>query len=183
VPTFTAVVCCHDESRERAERGLYGILGNLRYQTRPPDETLVYLSGVTPDLARVGESFPEVRLQVVEDRQDWGHHKRATGLAEAAGEYVGFFNHDDSYASGYIEKMLAETPADAVFCNWSGGESCSFVLGSSTSGNFIVRTDFGRACGYPFDAGYCADGEFINRLAVGNVKKVHEILYFHNTLE
>lgn len=158
------------------------MLGVLRYQTRPPDETVVLASGI--HLARLREDFPDVLFFAERDMEDWGHDKRAKGLRLAQGKYVGFFNDDDLYDRQYIEKMLAaveEGGHDAAFCNWNEYPNCEFRLCSSTAGNFIVRTDLGREVGYT-DRVYEADGLFINALvdAGARVTKVEETLYTHN---
>ena len=122
------------------------------------------------------------------DRADWGHEKRALGLALASKDYVGWFNDDDWYDDTYVEKMmLAAELADAVFCNWNSMPNAVFALGSSTSGNFIVRTKLAQEVGYPRErdeAGrlkYESDGRFIEGIREnGIVVKVPEILYSHN---
>ena len=160
------------------------MLGNLMYQTRPPDETIVLVSGLSPALvAGLREHFPAVSFHERPDLQDWGHAKRAEGLALARKDWVGFFNDDDSYAVDYLEKMLAAGTdlVDAVFCAWNRIPGCHFGLGSSTSGNFIVRRELAQKVTYPTRR-YEADGDFIealNRAGARSVK-VDEILYHHN---
>lgn len=160
------------------------------YQTRKPDETLVLVSGVPSRvLSEMAEDFPHARFLACEDRNDWGHEKRAEGLALASSEYVGWFNDDDSYELTYIEKMLEAIDGhDIAFCSWNRVPNCEFTLGSSTSGNFIVRTGLARAVGYPTDRdeegrlAYESDGRFINALARSGMvaPKVREVLYHHN---
>lgn len=166
------------------------MLGNLMYQTRPPDETLVLVSGVPPHVtARLAEDHPHATFRVCVDRQDWGHEKRAEGLSLARKDFVGFFNDDDSYDPTYIEKMMAAVDGyDAAYCAWNVIPNCDFRLCSSTSGNFIVRTSLAKAVGYPTvrdDEGrlaYSSDGLFINAIAAHGAvaPKVEELLYFHN---
>lgn len=163
------------------------MLGQLRYQTRPPDETLVYCAD-TPDLARLKEDFPEATFHDREARGDWGHEDRAEGLYAATSEWVGFFNDDDTYDRHYLDLMLrGAVGSDAVFCGWQGDHGCDtpgFRLGSSTSGNYLVKTAIGQAAGYT-DRTYEADGHFINRIAqlASHVAFVPEVLYFHNKQE
>lgn len=174
--TFTAVVVSHAN-----EPGLRRMLGCLRYQTRPPDEVLVFCSD-TRDLARLREDFPEATFSEQPDLADWGHDKRATGLAQAGSEWVGFFNDDDDYDRHYIEQMLAEgSAADVVFCEWNENPGCEFRLYQSTAGNFIVRSNLGRAVGWA-GRDYEADGRFIEALnsARARVVKVADRLYTHN---
>lgn len=175
--TFTAVVTAHNEDPRF-------ILGNLRYQTRKPDEVILLYSGDCGDMVRLREDFPDLVVVDLENQNDWGHAKRAFGLRIALEDAVGFFNADDSYDRTYIEKMMAalEAGADAVYCSWNKHPECVFVLGSSTSGNFIVRTEVGRRAGY-HDRHYEADGTFINRIAeiALRVDRVDDLIYHHNT--
>lgn len=174
--TFTAVVISHNNPD-----GLWHILGELRYQTRPPDETLVFYSCME-GIARFQEKFPEATYFYDLDKEDWGHHKRMEGLRQANSEFMGFFNDDDSYSTDYIEKMMAKTDEnDVVFCSWNEQPNCGFALGSSTAGNFIFRTAMGRNAGYEC-IGYESDGHFIERLRnqARQIAKIEEILYFHN---
>jgi hypothetical protein len=173
--TFTAVVVSHAN-----EPGLRSILGCLRYQTRPPDETIALCSNTRlPDLR---EDFPDVTFLAVENQNDWGHEKRATGLAAASCDWVGFFNDDDSYSLDYLERMLAEAAeADAVFCEWNENPGCDFHIYRSTAGNFIVRAALAKKVGWRSRV-YEADGHFIEALnaAGARVVKVPELLYHHN---
>lgn len=176
--SFSAVVVSHAN-----ETGLRKMLGNLMYQTRKPDETLVLVSGVPAHvLAELAEDFPHATFRACEDRQDWGHEKRSQGLALASKEWVGFFNDDDSYSQQYLEKMLAAGEnADAVYCGWNTIRRPDFRLCSSTSGNFIVRTALAKAVGYTSRA-YEADGHFIDGLVAAGARPVFvdELLYAHN---
>lgn len=175
--TVTAVVCSHANPS-----GLRHILGQLRYQTRPPDETIVLCSD-TPDVARLREEFPEAEFLERPNREDWGHEKRDEGLCRATSDWVGFFNDDDSYSRRYLELMLsaASTDVDAVYCNWNEQPDVGFHLASSTAGNFLVRRGVGRQAGYT-DRVYEADGLFINRVSrlADRIVRVDEILYHHN---
>lgn len=156
------------------------MLGNLMYQTRPPDEIIVLVSD-PGDLEELKEDFPLVTFHLEENRNDWGHEKRAKGLELANGEWVGFFNDDDSYSEQYLEKMLEDPDADVVYCSWNTIPSCDFRLGSSTSGNYIVRTELARRVGYS-DRHYEADGTFINALrsTARKIVRVSDLLYHHN---
>ncbi len=177
--TFTAVVTSHS-----FEQGLRHMLGCLRYQTRPPDETLVFCSGT--DLARLKEDFPDVEFHPRENLEDWGHTKRAEGIRLAASEYLGFFNDDDDYDNDYVQRLLYaadQFKADVVYCDWTGVPDCHLALGSSTSGNFIVRSELARRVGWQNNK-YEADGEFIDSLgdATDRIVKVSELMYRHNAL-
>ena len=175
--TFTAIVTAHAQDPSR-------ILGNLLYQTRKPDEIIVLCSDVS-DLERLREDFSGVWFGEPQNFNDWGHAKREMGLLLAEGDAVGFFNADDSYDIHYVERMMAEIEAgaDAVYCSWNTIPGCAFHAGSSTSGNFVVRTDLGRRAGY-VDRHYEADGTFIERInGLGaRVARVDALLYFHNVI-
>lgn len=183
--TFSAIVVSHANPS-----GLRKMLGNLRYQTRPPDETIVLCSD-TPDVARLREEFEDVEFLERPNHNDWGHEKRAEGLDRATGDWLGFFNDDDSYDRTYIARMLRAArvfppgTVDVVYCNWnipmSGSHSEDFRLGRSTSGNFIAMRDLAQEVGWT-GRHYEADGEFINALADSafGIAFVPERLYFHN---
>lgn len=174
--TFTAIVTAHDHDPRK-------ILGNLRYQTRKPDEVILLYSGDCGDMVRLKEEFDLARLVRSPDRSDWGHHKRAIGLEMATGDATGFFNADDSYELTYVEKMMAaiEAGADVAYCSWNTIPDCEYALCSSTSGNHIFRTTIGKRAGY-IDRSYVADGVFIERIkaVTSNIVRVDELLYHHN---
>jgi len=180
MPSFSAIVTTH-----AFEKGLRNILGNLIYQTRRPDETIVLYSGYEPGIVlRLREDFPQVTDWIERpDLQDWGHDKRARGVELATKDFLGFFNDDDVYDRQYLEKMLAlAEDSDAVYCDWNIS-NVGFHLGASTSGNFIVRTQIAKEIGYPW-RDYCADGHFINAIAARTTPaKVREALYTWNALE
>ena len=179
--TFTAVVTAHAESPHK-------ILGNLLYQTRPPDELLVLVSDVSAsEVAKLREHFPKAQFFPQPNFNDWGHEKRSAGVQWASGDYLGFFNSDDEYELDYIEKMMKAVGVlkfDAAFCGWTGEHGNphpTFTLGSSTSGNFIVRTELAQRVGY-WSRAYEADGHFINAVR-SNAKRiafVNDVLYHHH---
>lgn len=177
---FTAIVTSHQN-----DGGLRSMLGNLMYQTRPPDATLVIVSRPYEFQALV-EDFPHAKFIQDQDRKDWGHFKRHMGIEIVKPEgYLGFFNDDDSYAINYLEQMVGlaeDEDADVVYCNWSGVQDCDFRLGSSTSGNFIVRAELAKKVGWRY-RDYEADGKFINDLVRKGARKIVKhpsILYYHN---
>ena len=182
--SFTAVVVSHEN-----ETGLRKMLGNLMYQTRKPDEVYVLVSGLTPAaVAELREDHPHTTFLVREDRQDAGHEKRAEGLRLASGDWIGWFNDDDWYDDHFIEKMMkAARGSDGAWCAWSANPNPAFKLGSSTSGNFIVRTKLAQEVGYPEQRTkdgrlvYETDGIFIDALnKAGTFTFVPEVLYSHN---
>lgn len=158
------------------------MLGNLMYQTRPPDEVLCFVSG-TFDPMRLAEDFPFAQFHPQPNLNDWGNEKCRRGVSACSGDYLGFFNHDDTYHHTYLAKMLAEAErgADAVWCDWNECRNASFQIGSSTRGNFIVRTSIAKQVGYPTGR-YESDGDFIEgiRAVARTTAKVSEVLYHHN---
>ena len=151
----------------------------LLAQIRKPDEIIVLASDINLEEAR--KRYTGVTFYAEPNLSDWGHDKRAKGLDLATSDYTGWFNHDDSYDKTYIEKMMLNEGSDVVFCGWSKSYTPSFSAGSSTSGNYIVKTSYARNVGYK-DRHYEADGTFINGLAGqgGKITRVEEVLYFHN---
>lgn len=148
--------------------------------SQSPEEIICLASDT--DLDPLKKDFPDVLFCHQQNRNDWGHEKRAAGLDLAQGEWVGFFNDDDSYSPEYLSRMLDQTEgADVVYCAWSTYPNCTFNYGSSTSGNFIVRSDFARGVGWT-SRRYEADGDFIESLneAGARVKRIDDVIYKHN---
>lgn len=118
-----------------------------------------------------------------ENLDDFGHQKRHESRFMATGDYMGFFNDDDQYELDYIEKMMQAVDGyDAAYCAWNRFPNCEFRFGSSTSGNYIVRTALARAVDYRLE-GYNSDGYFIDDLVKAGAAvapKVEKILYYHN---
>ena len=172
--TFTAIVIAHGD-----EDGMIRTVDALLLQSRKPDEIIVLASDI--DLEEARKRYTGVTFYAEPNLNDWGHDKRAKGLDLATSDYTGWFNHDDSYDKTYIEKMMANEGSDVVFCGWSKSSTPNFSAGSSTSGNYIVKTSYARNVGYK-DRHYEADGTFINGLAGqgGKITRVEEVLYFHN---
>lgn len=175
--TVTAVVVSHAN-----ENGLRTVLNNLLRQTRPADEIIALCSDT--DAVDVSSDYPGIAFHVRENRNDWGHAKRAEGLKLARSDWVGFFNDDDSYADDYLEVMLgraAADNADVVYCAWNDQPHCRFVAYQSTAGNFLCRTKLGQHVGW-HGRFYEADGTFIDGLvaAGARIARVDEILYYHN---
>lgn len=171
---FTAIVVSRGN-----EPGLRNMLGCLRYQTRPPDQTVAVCSD--QPLARLREDFPDVLFVDQAAAGDFGHAARALGLELAEREWVGWFNDDDDYRLDYVARMLdAGAEADAVYCDWNESVGCVFAMGSSTAGNFIVRTGVAQNVGWR-GRDYAADGTFITAInQASRVVKVPVVLYWHN---
>ncbi len=180
--TFTAVVTAHADDPNP-------MISQLLSQTRRPDEILVYISDKPEDvdLALI-EDIPGVKVFVVPNRNDWGHEKRAMGLAAASSDYVGFFNADDEYVRIYIERMMEAAERGklgVVYCEWVGRDRpyglTKFRTHSSTAGNWIGRTALLRTAGYT-SRDYAADGVFIERVRSlrPTVGRINDILYQHN---
>ena len=165
--TFTAVVTSHAN-----ERGLINMLAVLRYQTRPTDQTIVMCSD-TRGVEQMRHDFTDVTFIEEPNQNDWGHTKRRNGTEHATGNWVGWFNDDDTYDPHYLETMLKHAGhADVVYCDWNENPDATFQLFRSTAGNFIVKTEIAKKVGWPtgrhevqgFPRGYCNDGIFIQAL-------------------
>lgn len=175
---FTAIVVSHDNPQ-----GLRYMLENLQHQTVKPDQTVVLYSGEELEILPI--IYNNTHFIKCENKNDWGHAKRAEGLNRAVHKYIGFFNDDDCYELNYIEKMTRaaeDNNAEFVYCNWNGADNIQPHLGSSTSGNFIVDRQLALIVGYKFRH-YEADGEFINACVAHALKivKVDDCLYWHNS--
>lgn len=170
--TFTALVITHNQPE-----GLAHILKQLSEQTRQPDQTVVLWSGDEPEY-QDGLTYMERP-----DFNDWGHDKRAVGIELAVGDYLGFFNADDSYEPDYLEEML-DPDFDVSYCDWKEvAAPVEFKLESSNSGNFIIRTEVARRIGWT-GRHYQADGEFIDAVSASgaSIRHVPKVLYHHNVL-
>ncbi len=97
-------------------------------QSRKPDEVIVLASDI--DLEEVRKKHTGVTFYAEPNLNDWGHAKRAKGLDLATKDYIGWFNHDDSYDPHYIAEMmwLAELGSDVVYCGWSKNQ-LAFAVG------------------------------------------------------
>jgi glycosyl transferase family 2 len=170
--TLTAIITAHDDTP-------WCMIDNLDKQTRHPDEIIVGVSDWWPFLSNDGSGNlpkpgttlnvlsrrsggPDVYVEMFKNMNDYGYHKRNELLKRAACDYVGFFNHDDSYDLTYIEKMmgaLEAADADVAWCRWDENnhligarEMNAFEPFYSTVGNFFVRTElFRKIGGFPFD--------------------------------
>jgi hypothetical protein len=153
-------------------------------QSRKPDEVIVLASDI--DLEEVRKKHTGVTFYAEPNLNDWGHAKRAKGLDLSTCDYIGWFNHDDSYDPHYIAEMmwLAELGSDVVYCGWSKDQTPRFSANSSTSGNYIVKVDVARKAGYT-DRHYEADGTFINKIAAvtQSIKLLKGTMYYHNEVK
>ena len=153
----------------------------LLAQSRKPDEIIVLASDINLDEAR--KRYVGVAFYAEPNLSDWGHDKRSKGLDLATSDYTGWFNHDDSYDPHYIAEMMweAELGADVVYCGWSRSQHPKFRGYSSTSGNYIVKTNVARKAGYT-DRHYEADATFIDKIVnqSPSIKFINKVLYFHN---
>lgn len=177
--TFTAIVTAHAD-----EAGMVRAVDALLAQSRKPDEIIVLASDIDCSVAR--KRYTKATFYQEPNLKDWGHDKRAKGLDLATSDYAGWFNHDDSYDPHYIAEMMwqAELGHDVVYCGWSKVSTPQFRLGSSTSGNYVVKVEVARKAGYT-DRHYEADGTFINRIAeaTNSIKFLPGILYLHNEVK
>lgn len=165
---LTIIVTAHQQDLTR-------ILNNIKSQTVQPKEVLVYYSE-----CQVNDTLQEDFIfSEEENKNDWGHDKRAKGLTNSTQEYITFWNADDYYDNTFVEKMLIGN--DVTFCGWSTFKQPVFRLGSSTSGNYIVKTDIARKAGYNSRV-YEADGILIEDIKklTDDIHFVDECLYYHN---
>lgn len=163
--------------------GLSYTVRSLCRQTRRPDQLIVLASGLpAARLAmRSGDVASVIKVDC-EDRSDWGHEKRAQGLALATGDWLGFFNDDDSYDETYLKTMLAATDGvDLVLCGWFDGSGNPALPTRTTSGNFVIRRQLAQAVGYVHRI-YQADNRFLEeaQAAGARVREVPDLLYQHN---
>ena len=174
----TAVIPCHNNPV-----GLASILKQLREQTRPPTEYLIYYSGGTPFDTNI---LPDNSvLKVVPDTGDYGNPKCARGIKEASSEVVGFFNVDDEYDKTYIEKLLEAFDDDTsiVACDFIshnlGNRVCAVQprVASITRGCFLFKKK--AAENIPYGKGYEADGRFAEEISKKGFKRIPEALYKH----
>lgn len=173
--TITAVVTAHGEYSRVGD-----MVDQLHRQTRPPDEILVYASDVPDRLLDL-----DATVTVVANRSDWGHDKRRCGLADAAGEWVGFFNDDDVYDPDYLAVMEQSGEGhDLVMCRFDEKGRGVIVpspnVGACTAGNFLVRTDLARQVAWRHSH-YEADGAFVMEAVEAGARwtVVDRLLYWH----
>lgn len=171
---FGAIVVAHANPE-----GLRHMLGNLIYQSRPPDDIVVLASGLTTnDYSEIRIDFNDrARMLMRPDPGDKGHAKRIEGIRLTDADAIGFFNDDDSYDIVYVDRMMWEIEhgADIVFCEfttiWSN-ESNSFE-----AGYFVVRRKLALRAGYD-KAMILRKRDEHGELPV--VAKVPDVLYHHN---
>lgn len=170
---FTAIVTCHNSDPNP-------IVNMLLSQTRPPDDIMLECSGDCRELLH-----EIVHYLSVPDDKDFGYRKRNRMSSLAAGDWIGFFCHDDSYHPRYLEFMLRLAEGvDVVYSDWNDIPGCTFRSSSSTLGNFIVRKEvFLKAGGFPImdDMGL-SDAALINALVDAGVSlaKNKYPMYYHN---
>lgn len=109
-----------------AETTIEASLRSLLAQTSHELEVIVVDDGSTDGTAalveRIAEGAP-VAVRLVRRSNGGRAAARDTGLAEAAGEYVGFVDADDSVEPVMYDQLLAcadETGADVVVCEYLG---------------------------------------------------------------
>jgi hypothetical protein len=140
-PKLAAIITAHKDTP-------MGIIQNLEDQTVRPAHLLVGTSdwsgAINTKLPLHREPFP--------NHNDYGYRKRNRLLRMVEDEFVGFFNHDDSYELSYIERMLGtavKEGADIVYCGWTRRDALKEITATlpavfrpfeSTLGAFIVRT-------------------------------------------
>ena len=171
---FGAIVTAHANPE-----GLRHMLGNLVYQSRPPDDIVVLASGLNPnDFSEVRIDFnARARLYVRPDAGDKGHAKRAEGVKLTFADAIGFFNDNDSYDIVYVDRMMWEIEhgADIVFCDFT--YDIDNVRELWGTGNYVVRRKLALRAG-PDSAAILRRRDEYGELPV--VAKVPDVLYHHN---
>lgn len=138
---LTAIITAHKDTPA-------GMIQNLEEQTTRPAKMLIGISSWKGDL--IAPKIPAA-IEFMQNKEDFGYDKRNRLLRMVDTEYVGFFNHDDSYELNYVELMLAtakKKDADVVSCRWDQVDQLGcfvrmrpwFRPGTATLGSFIART-------------------------------------------
>lgn len=182
----SCIVTSHNNST-----GLDAILTQLEKQRLNPYEIILITSDTERSDLQKLDAWERCDTVIIQDnKSDWGHEKRALGLELALGDYVAFFNDDDTYSSKYLDKLAKvaeDRGVDIVGCDFvshlmpDGVALTMPAIGHITSGNFIVRRELAQQVGYQHRH-YEADGQFIEDLmaAGATFARVPEVLYVHN---
>lgn len=173
----TAVVTSH-----AAPDRLLAALQALHCQTVPPQQVVACVSD-TPRSARLEARMLAGTVIVRRDLGDWGHDKRAAGLAAASGDWVWWVNDDDEYAPTFLEALMGGG-GDIVGCDFRHKSGLHIEaapqIGRVSSGSFIVRRQWARRVGWT-GRDYEADGRFVQDVVAAGARwcRVPQTLYFH----
>lgn len=155
------------------------ILEAMKKQTLRDKQVLVFCSNI--DIGVLKKKYKKFEFFDVPNRKDWGHSKRAMGLAFAEGKYLCFVNDDDEYEPIFAEfmvKVLEKAKADLAYCVWKdktlkgGYAQPGLKKGGITSGSFVVRTDKAQKIGWKHRL-YASDWYFIRELLKEGVQVVY----------
>lgn len=155
------------------------IIQNLLDQTYQEKQILVFCSNI--DTTGLKEQFPTCEFFDVPNREDWGHSKRAMGIAFAEGDYLCFCNADDRYDLQFLEAMvtpLIEEKAQLAYCHFTDKTldhnvaQADLVMGGITSGSIMVETSLAKYVGYQYRV-YAADWYFVQDLLSLDLKIIY----------
>ena len=162
-PLITCIITCYENDPTE-------IIQAMLNQTYPNKQLLVFCSDV--DMQSFTNQDSQCEFFDVPNRRDWGHSKRAMGIAFAEGKYVCFVNADDEYEPNFLEIMggvLEKEKADFAYCDFKDKTidfdrvAAKLVKGGMTSGNFVVKSDKAKKVGWQHRV-YASDWYFIRDL-------------------
>lgn len=119
-----------------AERHLPTSLASLGRQTCPAWELVAVDDGSTDGTRAYLLSQQDPRMRVISQANAGVSAARNAALAQCRGDYVAFLDADDTWAPGFIDRMLACLEADPsavlAYCGWQnlgaeGGRSQPFI--------------------------------------------------------
>ncbi len=154
-------------------------INQMLNQTYQHKQLLVFSSDL--DLKDLKKKYSNCEFFDVPNRKDWGHAKRAMGLAFAEGKYMCFVNADDEYDPLFLEYLitaLEKEEGQLAYCDWADksidfNTALAFLAkGQMTSGNFVVRSDIAKKVGWQHRL-YASDWYFIRDLIGEGVQTVY----------
>lgn len=127
-------------------RHILSALATVRAQTFTGWELIVVDDGSTDDTAaRLAQSPPDQRQQVIHQANAGRSGARNRGLASAQGDIIAFLDVDDTWNSSYLTQMCAaldQAPgAVAAFCGWQYSDESDRPLPQVV---FLTQRDVSR---------------------------------------
>lgn len=186
--TITAIITLHEK-----EEHCNNVITYINNQLRKPDNIIILYSNIDNTIINNLSCTLDIdilpHIMAVPDKKDWGHEKRAIGLALCETDYLVFMNGDDMYEPTFIQKMMEkaeETNATLIYGDFTSHVYSNQVVKSVpasakiTSGSYIVKTEVAKKAGYT-NRDYPADWAFIRDvLAVDNhTEKIQGVYYHH----
>ena len=105
-PTVTAIVTVRD-----GERYLAAAIESILAQTHRPAQILIVDNGSSDGSAEIARGFGPAVSVVLEAEHGIGHARNA-GMRAAAGDFIGFLDHDDLWEPEKTERQLAAFASD-----------------------------------------------------------------------